>query len=307
MTQTNPPKALLFDVFGTCVDWRSTVTTFLSKTAEDTLSSSSSSLPSLVRTTAPTIDWGEFAWQWRKSYYEFTRSYDPTTGPFKSVDQHHLLSLIELLREYQLEGLWDEEELQRISMIWHFLDPWSDSAKGLQMLNQKFETATLSNGNTTLLTDLRTHGSLPFKHILSAENFGAYKPHADVYNGAAQQLGVQTNECAMVAAHLGDLHAAKHKCGYQTIYVERPQEETWDKEKVDDARRGGWVDIWVNENEGGFEEVARRLGCTMPEEGLYHETGGITGQLQGHTDSHDKDLEQQAREGIYHEDASIVR
>lgn len=192
-------------------------------------------------------------------------------------------------------------------MIWHFLDPWPDSAKGLGMLNDKFETATLSNGNTSLLSDLAKHGSLPYKHILSAEDFKAYKPHADVYNGAAKKLGVQSSECALIAAHLGDLHAARHKCGYQTIYIERSQEETWSQEKIEEARNAGWVDMWLKEDEGGFEEVARRFGCTKPEEGLYHETRGITGPE--HNPPHQQQTqsaEEQAKRGVYHEDASIL-
>ena len=308
MSLTNPPKALLTDVFGTVVDWRSTVTSFLTKTAEDTLNSSAASLPSIVRTAASSIEWGELAWQWRKSYYAFTRSYDPSSGVFKSVDQHHLEALIDLLRKNQLDGLWDEEELQRISMIWHFLDPWPDSANGLGMLNQKFETATLSNGNTSLLSDLASHGSLPYKHIISAEDFKAYKPHPNVYNGAAKKLGVETTECGLIAAHLGDLKAAKG-CGYQTIYIERSQEESWDNEQVEEAKRDGWVDMWVSQDDGGFEEVAKRFGCTAPKDGVYHETGSITG-TEPHGDSNrdrTATLEEQAQQGTYQEDPSIVK
>lgn len=308
MSLSTPPKALLTDVFGTVVDWRSTVTNFLSKTAQETLNSASTSIPSTVRAAAATIDWGEFAWQWRRSYYHFTTQYDPASGNFKSVDQHHLEALIKLLRENQLEGLWDEKELQKISMIWHFLDPWPDSARGLGMLNQKFETATLSNGNTSLLKDLAEHGELPYKHIVSAEEFKAYKPHPNVYNGAAKRLGLPTSECALVAAHLGDLWAAKTKCGYQTVYIERPREEGWSKEEIEQAKKDGWVDMWVNLDEDGFKEVARRFGCTAPVDGVYHETAGITGtsgqagRLQG-----SKPGEQQVKTGVYHEDPSITK
>ena len=162
-------------------------------------------------------------------------------------------------------------------MIWHFLDPWSDSSPGLGLLNSKFQTATLSNGNTSLLTDLASHGSLPYTHILSAEDFKAYKPHPSVYLGAAQKLNLKPEECALVAAHLGDLAAAK-KCGYQVIYIDRPQEEGWGREKVDKAMKEGWVDMWVDLQEGegfgslrkdgGFVEVARRFGIEDSKEGV---------------------------------------
>jgi len=307
MSLTSPPKALLTDVFGTVVDWRSTVTTHLAKTAEETLNSPSSSIPSTVRTAAASVDWGEIAWQWRLSYYHFTRSYDPSQGHFKSVDQHHLEALIHLLKKNNLEGLWDEQQLTETSMIWHFLDPWADSANGLRMLNQKFETATLSNGNTSLLTDMAEYGKLPYKHIVSAEDFKAYKPHPDVYNGAAKKLGFETSQCALIAAHLGDLEGSK-KCGYQTIYIERAQEEGWDQEKIERAKQEGWVDMWVSIDGGGFEEVARRFGCTSPEKGVYHETGSIIGTAP-HPPPVENDktsVEQQATEGTYHEDASIM-
>lgn len=110
----------------------------------------------------------------------------------------------------------------------------------------------------TLLEDLAKHGGLPYKEILSAEDFGCYKPHRDVYLGAARKLGLEPGECALVAAHLGDLEAARG-CGFQTIYIERKEEEAWKGERVEASRE--WVDMWVGVDEGGFEEVARRLGC----------------------------------------------
>lgn len=308
MSLTNPPKALLTDVFGTVVDWRSTVTTHLTKTAEETLNSPSASIPSSVRTAAASVDWGELAWQWRLSYYHFTRSYDPSQGNFKTVDQHHLEALVHLLKKHDLDGLWDEQQLKETSMIWHFLDPWPDSANGLGMLNQKFETATLSNGNASLLTDLAEYGKLPYKHVISAEEFKAYKPHPNVYRGAAKRLGLETSQCALIAAHLGDLKGSK-ECGYQTIYIERSQEEGWDQGAIEQAKEEGWVDMWVSMDGGGFEEVARRLGCTAPEQGVYHETGSITG-TEPHPPAGRGDkpsLEQQAKEGTYHEDPSITK
>lgn len=307
MSTSNPPKALLTDVFGTVVDWRSTVTTYLTKTAEDTLNSPSSSLPSSVRTAAANINWADFASQWRRSYGRFTSTYDPSRDAFKTVDQHHLESLIDLLRKYQLDGLWTDDELQKASMIWHFLDPWADSSSGLGMLNQKFETATLSNGNTSLLQDLAEYGKLPYKHLISAADFQAYKPHPDVYNGAAKKLGLQSSQCALVAAHLGDCEAAKKKCGYQTIYIERRQEEGYSKEEIERVKQEGFIDMWIGVDEGGFEEVARRFGCTAPEKGVYHETGSITGDAQGTSSTvKPSSSEEQAKQGVYHEDASII-
>lgn len=268
MSISNPPQALLTDVFGTVVDWRSTVTKHLTLSASDVLNSSTSSIPSTVRTTAAEISWDAVADLWRQSYLVFTRTYDPAAkdkGGFKTVDQHFVEALNRILMDHGLDGLWTDVEIQRISMIWHFLDPWSDSSPGLAVLNQKFQTATLSNGNTSLLSDLAKHGSLPYTHIVSAEDFGAYKPHPSVYLGAAKKLGLEPGHCALVAAHLNDLKAAR-ACGYQTIYIERSKEEAWSQEEIAAAKAEGWVDMWVDLDEGdvGFLEVARRFGLAAP-------------------------------------------
>jgi 2-haloacid dehalogenase len=120
----------------------------------------------------------------------------------------------------------------------------------------------LSNGNLSLLNDLKTHGSLDFTHVFSAEQFGTYKPSPKVYLGAAERLGLQPSECAMVAAHLSDLQAAKSH-GLQTIYVERRMEDDWSTEEVEEARKEGWVDLWVPINEQGFVTVAEKLGVDV--------------------------------------------
>lgn len=126
------------------------------------------------------------------------------------------------------------------------------------------DTCTLSNGNLSLLGDLRTHSTIPFTHLFSAELFGTYKPSARVYLGAAEKLQLPPNQCAMVAAHLNDLRAAKDN-GLQTIYVERPGEEDWDRDQVEGARRDGWVDLWIDSGSGnkGFITVAEKLGIQL--------------------------------------------
>lgn len=95
--------------------------------------------------------------------------------------------------------------------------------------------------------------------MLSAEHFGAYKPSPKVYGGAAERFGLEPGECALVAAHLGDLKAAK-ACGFQTVYVERPKEETLDMEQ---AREEGYVDIWIDAGCDGFVELARRFSLDI--------------------------------------------
>ncbi|KAF2703107.1 haloacid dehalogenase [Pleomassaria siparia CBS 279.74] len=274
MALATPPRALFFDVFGTCVDWRATVTHALHTQAHAALNSATASLATTVRMRASDMllqDWATFAQQWRNTYKKFTKSVAADdTVPWKTIDEHYLDSLKELLVEWQLEGLWMDDEVRALSLVWHRLDPWPDSSAGIQALNKLFYTVTLSNGNMSLLSDLAEHGSLPFTHIFSAELFHSYKPSPKVYLGGVQKLGLQPLECAMVAAHLNDLKGAKEN-GLQVIYVERPEEEDWSKEDVDAARREGWVDLWVAKEDqgegikGGFVSVAEKLGIVIEE------------------------------------------
>jgi 2-haloacid dehalogenase len=258
-------KALTFDVFGTTVSWREHITTAL--TAHTTAKlTSPSSIPEATITRLQTLtqqDWALFAEQWRHSYNEFTHSFVPgPQTPWKDVDTHHRDSLIALLDEWGLGGgvLYTASELDELSRAWHFLPPWPDSREGLRRLNAgRFATATLSNGNRALLQDLDAHGELGFGKLISAEDFGMYKPRPEVYRGACAVLGCEPREVAMVAAHLGDLAAAR-EVGMRTVYVERPGEEEWGVEEERFVRAREWVDLWVGEGEGGFEEVARMLG-----------------------------------------------
>ena len=259
-----PPRALAFDVFGTVVDWRTTVTSTLILSAAGKVSSSSRSaaLSPAVRLQLSRMrdgDWGIFAQEWRNSYKKFVKEFVPGETEWRDIDTHHHVSLIKLLGEWELEGLYTEEEIEELSLVWHYLDPWADSSAGLQKLGAKFITSTLSNGNQSLLKDLNKHGKLGFQKLQSSADFGAYKPHPSVYKGAAKAMELKAEEIAMVAAHLSDLKAAKD-CGFRTIYVERKLEEDWrpEQEAYRDAKT--WVDIWIDQEESGFLELARRFG-----------------------------------------------
>ncbi|KAK5800972.1 hypothetical protein VI817_003184 [Penicillium citrinum] len=257
-----PPRALFFDTFGTVVSWRTCVSKELRAAALHALSDTNRALPDSVRDRASSLteqDWLDLTVAWRRSYGIFTRTFDPSTTEFITIDQHHYNALKRLLEERDILLLFNDNELWDLTFVWHRLDPWSDSAKGLTLLNTKFITSTLSNGNVSLLEDLKKHGSLPFAHLTSSEHFGAYKPSPTVYLGAASRLGLEPSQCALVAAHLNDLKAAKD-CGFQAIYVARELEEAWSADVVAQTRNEGWVDIWVDQDTGGFVEVARRFG-----------------------------------------------
>ena len=249
------------------VDWRTSVTKYLQDKSFETLNSPASSIGMPVRLACAAIDWGAFAQEWHMSYGEFTKAQvqarDDDSVAFKLVDDHYHESLRALLAKYEITGLWTDEEVLAISRVWHFLDGWPDSSRGLQTLrDQGFLCCTLSNGNLSLLKDMAAFANLPWTHIFSAESFQAYKPDPAVYLGACEKVDLKPAECALVAAHLGDLQAAK-ACGLQTIYIEREREELWSTDKVKQAKDENWVDLWIrieeNKTGGGILEVTQRL------------------------------------------------
>ncbi|KAM7221095.1 haloacid dehalogenase [Rhypophila decipiens] len=256
-------KALTFDVFGTAVDWRTTVTEALVHAAEHIQKADEfSSLPEDLQTNLKSMtrdSWGTFAQDWRNSYGSFIISFVPGETPWKDIDAHHRDSLLELLEKWHLSGIYSPDEVERLSKIWHFLAPWPDSSEGLHTLGKRFVVSTLSNGNQSLLADLNEFGNLGFQRLISAEDFRAYKPNPATYLGACRGLGLEPREVAMVAAHLGDLAAARSH-GLKTIYVERSREEDWDRDEQRYREAKEWVDLWISQEEAGFIEVARRLG-----------------------------------------------
>jgi 2-haloacid dehalogenase len=158
--------------------------------------------------------------------------------------------------EHHLDSLRSKDKVQDLSLVWHRLKPWADTNEGLAALNDLgLQTATLTNGNLTLIGNMVKHSGMPFEHVLSAEMFNSYKPNPAVYLGAAEKLGLKPEECGMVAAHLGDLEGAQ-KCGFATIYVERPQEERENHLR----EKEGLVDVWVKMDGNGFVELAEKLG-----------------------------------------------
>lgn len=263
MSAANHPlsgvKALIFDIFGTVVNWRLSITTHLLNHA--TSKQHSAATPSHLQTKLYGMtekDWGDFAQEWRDSYGKFTKGFVPGRDTWKTVDQHHREALEKLLHERGLDGLYNEDELHDLTMGWHKLSPWPDVVAGMQALKQHYTLGSLSNGNLSLLKDLNDYASLDFEpqHLFNAETFGAYKPHPSTYLGAVERLGLKPDEVALVAAHLGDLASAR-ECGLRTVYVEREKEEAWGQNKIGEAK--AWVDLWIGVDERGFQEVGDRL------------------------------------------------
>jgi 2-haloacid dehalogenase len=200
-------RALVFDVFGTVVDWRSSVTREGEK---------------LGAAKRLDVDWTRFADAWRGGYGPSMDKVRKGELPWMRIDALHRMTLDRLLKEFRIEGL-TEAEIDDFNRVWHRLAPWPDSVAGLTRLKKRYVISTLSNGNTSLLVDMAKFAGLPWDCVLSAELAKRYKPDREVYLMAVDLLGLRPEEVMMVAAHLGDLRAAK-AVGLKTAFVTRPRE-----------------------------------------------------------------------------------
>ncbi|MBI3698011.1 MAG: haloacid dehalogenase type II, partial [Acidobacteria bacterium] len=169
-----------------------------------------------------TVDWAAFADAWRGGYGPSMDRVRRGELPWTNLDALHRMILDRLLDQFHITGL-SEAEKDHLNRVWHRLAPWPDAVDGLTRLRTRFVLATLSNGNVALLTNMAKHAALPWDCILSAELVKHYKPDPAVYQMAADLLGLQPNQVMMVAAHKGDLQAAK-KVGLRTAFVPRPLE-----------------------------------------------------------------------------------
>jgi 2-haloacid dehalogenase len=229
-------KALVFDVFGTVVDWRGSII------REGRL---------LGRSKKLKVDWAAFADAWRAGYRPAMARVRSGELPWTKIDALHRMILDGLLARFGLQGL-SEQELEHLNRVWHRLAPWPDARTGLARLKRRHVIATLSNGNLALLTNMAKHARLPWDCILSAEVVRHYKPDPETYLGAADLLGVRPQELMMVAAHKDDLHAAR-ACGLRTAFVPRPK-EYGPAVKVDASREPAF-DIHARD----FNDLSRKL------------------------------------------------
>ncbi|KDQ51369.1 hypothetical protein JAAARDRAFT_62584 [Jaapia argillacea MUCL 33604] len=235
-------EALLFDVFGTVVDWHGSITEELRS-----------------RSKGRVEDWADFAAEWRAGYGRMTQDIAKGGNGPLNVDIMHREILDDMLKSAKwshLSSLWNEEELQDLNLAWHRLHGWADSSEGLYALKKRYMICTLSNGNVRLLADMAKFANLPWDVIFSGELLGSYKPNPKTCLGAAHHLSIPPSRCAMVAAHIYDLRAAASH-GMKTIYVRRPTEDTAEiREQVKSKAEGGDVDIVVD----SFLELATILG-----------------------------------------------
>ena len=235
--QPTAVKALFFDVFGTLVDWRTSI-------ARES--------KAVLEPLGYSADWLGFADAWRDEYQPGMEEVRAGRIPFSKLDVLHRRNLDRILPRFGFTGL-SEEVAARLTRAWHRLDAWADVAPGLQRLKRKFLLAPVSNGNISLMVDLARRNGFPWDAILGAEIAGDYKPKPRVYLAAAEAFDLAPGACMMVAAHTNDLtHAAA--CGLRTGHIARPNEKGPGK---GEAGPSALVDIAV----GSMTELADRLAA----------------------------------------------
>lgn len=200
-------RALVFDVFGTVVDWRGSII------EEGQVWGNAKGI---------CVDWARFADDWRDGYLPSMAKVRNGELPWTNLDGLNRMLLEDLLKKYHIGGL-SEEEKDHWNRVWHRLKPWPDSIAGLRRLQKRYTIAPLSNGNVALLANMAKHGGIPWDLILSAELAHHYKPDREVYLTAVSLLELKPDEVMMCAAHRGDLVAAR-SCGLGTGFIHRPAE-----------------------------------------------------------------------------------
>lgn len=229
-------RALFFDVFGTLVDWRSSI----AREAE-----------ALLKPKRVTIDYFAFADAWRGEYQGAMEEVRAGRIGFCKLDILHRRNLELTLKRFAIDNL-SEDEKRNLNLAWHRLDAWPDVSPGLGRLKRGYVIAPLSNGNISLMVDLARRNGLPWDVILGAEIAGDYKPKPRVYLAAAEALDLKPDDCMMVAAHSSDLAAAA-ALGLRTAHVARPNEHGPGR---GEAAPSISVDFAVN----SLEDLAAKLG-----------------------------------------------
>jgi 2-haloacid dehalogenase len=233
-------RACVFDVFGTVVDWRKGI--------------AQEAGAFLARHGHREINAGEFADSWRRRYLPAMEEVLSGRRPFTRLDVLHRENLGGALSEFGIDPAdLSPAELDELNLAWHRLDPWPDSVDGLTRLKSRYIIAPLSNGNIILLLEMAKRAGLPWDAILGAEVVQAYKPQPEAYLRTADVLAMRPDEVCLVAAHNGDLEAAR-QCGFRTAFVVRPTEHGT-TQTTDLEAEADW-DIVAQD----FYDLAARIG-----------------------------------------------
>lgn len=241
MAGSDLPKVLAFDVFGTVVDWRSSIT--------------AESATFLGRIGRGDLDPAAFTDNWRRRYLTGMAAYAKSGRDFTILDVLHREMLEETLEDEGVDpATLDDGLLQDWTFAWRRLTPWPDSVDGLTRLKGRFPIVTLSNGNIALMLEMARRGGLPWDAIMGAEVTRAYKPDPRAYLGTAEILGLAPHDVCLVAAHHSDLAAAR-TCGLKTAFVARPME--YGGRAAPDAKLAqDWE--WSADS---LADLADKLGC----------------------------------------------
>lgn len=232
------PKAVVFDTFGTVVDWRGSLIAELTAFgAERGLSA----------------DWTGLVDAWRGAYVPSMDRVRRGELPWTVLDDLHRVSLDTLCERFGLTAL-GEADRAWMTLGWHRLHPWPDSVPGLTRIRTRAIIGPLSNGNVSLLVDLARFGGLPWDMVFGSDLFGHFKPDPETYLGACRLLRLEPGEVMMAAAHNGDLRAAR-ALGMQTGFIARPTEYGPAQSK-DLAAEEDW-DIVASD----IADLATRLGA----------------------------------------------
>jgi len=231
-------RALVFDVFGTLVDWRTSI---------------AREVTTLLGARGIAVDGDAFADAWRDQYQPAMEEVRAGRIPFSKLDLLHRRNLDVVLRDFGLDARVDEAPRRELNLAWHRLDAWPDVTTGLQRLRERFRVAPCSNGNISLMVDLARRNGFPWDAILGAELARDYKPKAVVYLSAAAAFDAEPGQTLMVAAHSSDLAAAA-AAGLRTAFVARPDEHGPGRGEMQ-------ASVPVDLSVANLVELADRLGC----------------------------------------------
>jgi 2-haloacid dehalogenase len=234
----NRPRAILFDVFGTLVDWRGSLI---------------SGFGAFGAARNIKADWADVADSWRRAYRPSMDRVRRRVIPWTILDDLHRDSLIDLAKRFEF-GPLSNNDCRELVGLWHRLAPWPDSQAGLVRLKARHIIGPLSNGHLALQVALAKRNNFPWDVVFGADLFRHYKPDAEVYLGACDLLGLDPGEVMLAAAHNDDLRAAQ-ACGLGTGFISRPREHgeaTGDRAQPN----GNW-----NVVAQSVEDLAIQLGC----------------------------------------------
>jgi 2-haloacid dehalogenase len=230
-------KALLFDTFGTVVDWRGSITRMGERLAR--------------KKGIQGVDWEAFARSWRAGYRPGMAPVIAGTRPWTPIDVIHRERLDVILKEFGIADHFTEAEVADINCMWHRLDPWPDSVPGLLRLRRDYIIGPLSNGATMLLTNMAKRAGIPWDLIISSDVTRAYKRDPQAYRRACAALGMPPHQVMLCAAHNDDLVAAREQ-GMRTAYINRPYE--YGQDQVKDFEATSDWDI-ITDHIGGIADA----------------------------------------------------